>query len=163
MLLIEIIKGKETHDSVTDAVCQLSLSIDKGSVTVNKDVLGFAASRIQFVVLREAPYLVEQGAISKEGIDNVMKYSLDFRYAYLGPLEVADFEGLDIFYHISDYLIKDLCDSHEIPSGLKEHCMKHEYGVECQQGLCDYHSGKDVEAIKQRDESLIKISHALYR
>ena len=93
----------------------------------------------------------------------MMKYGLGFRYACLGPLEVADFGGLDTFYHISDYLMKDLCDSHEIPSELKEHYMKHEYGVKCQQGFYDYHNGKDVEAIKQRDENLIKIFHALYR
>ncbi|MFQ7409861.1 MAG: 3-hydroxyacyl-CoA dehydrogenase family protein [Coprobacillus cateniformis] len=163
VLLIEIIKGKETHDSIADAIYQLSLSIDKKPVIVNKDVLGFAANRIQFAVLREALYLVEQGVISKEGIDDVMKYGLGFRYACLGPLEVADFGGLDTFYHISDYLMKDLCDSHEITSELKEHYMKHEYGVKCQQGFYDYHNGKDVEAIKQRDENLIKIFHALYR
>ena len=108
VLLIEIIKGKETHDSIADAIYQLSLSIDKKPVIVNKDVLGFAANRIQFAVLREALYLVEQGVISKEGLDDVMKYGLGFRYACLGPLEVADFGGLDTFYHISDYLMKDL-------------------------------------------------------
>ena len=44
---------------------------------------------------------------------NVMKYGLGFRYACLGPLEVADFGGLDTFTHISSYLMKDLCDSKE--------------------------------------------------
>ena len=42
-----------------------------------------------------------------------MKYGLGFRYACLGPLEVADFGGLDTFTHISSYLMKDLCDSKE--------------------------------------------------
>ena len=43
-----------------------------------------------------------------EDVDAVMKYSLGFRYAALGPFEVADFGGLDIFYHISEYLSPDL-------------------------------------------------------
>lgn len=129
ILLIEIIKGDNTRDDIAQTIYQLSLDIHKKPVIVQKDVLGFAANRIQFAVLREALFLVEQGVISKEGIDDVMKYGLGFRYACLGPLEVADLGGLDTFYHISDYLMQDLCDSHKIPRSLKEHFDKEEYGV----------------------------------
>lgn len=107
ILLIEIIKGDYTSDEVAQAIYQLSIDIRKKPVIVQKDVLGFAANRIQFAVLREALSLVEQGVVSKEGIDDVMKYGLGFRYACLGPLEVADFGGLDTFYHISEYLMED--------------------------------------------------------
>ena len=82
---------------------------------VNRDIPGFAANRLQFAILREALALVAQGVVSAEGIDDVMKYGLGFRYACLGPLEVADFGGLDTFTHISSYLMKDLCDSKEVP------------------------------------------------
>ncbi|MCB5617411.1 3-hydroxyacyl-CoA dehydrogenase family protein, partial [Thomasclavelia ramosa] len=109
---------------IAQTIYQLSLDIHKKPVIVQTDVLGFAANRIQFAVLREALFLVEQGVISKEGIDDVMKYGLGFRYACLGPLEVADLGGLDTFYHISDYLMQDLCDSHKIPRSLKEHFDK---------------------------------------
>ena len=102
ILLIEIIKGDKTLDTVAQAIKELSIHIGKKPVIVQKDVLGFAANRIQFAVLREALYLVEQGVISKEDIDSVMKYGLGFRYACLGPLEVADLGGLDTFYHILD-------------------------------------------------------------
>lgn len=85
------------------------------------DVAGFAANRLQFAVLREALDLVQKGVISKEGIDEVMKYGLGFRYACLGPLEVSDFGGLDTFYHISSYLMKDLCDAKTVPELMKQH------------------------------------------
>ena len=135
ILLIEIIKGDNTRDDIAQTIYQLSLDIHKKPVIVQKDVLGFAANRIQFAVLREALFLVEQGVISKEGIDDVMKYGLGFRYACLGPLEVADLGGLDTFYHISDYLMQDLCDSHKIPRSLKEHFDKEEYGVKAIEAL----------------------------
>lgn len=163
ILLIEIIKGDNTRDDIAQTIYQLSLDIHKKPVIVQKDVLGFAANRIQFAVLREALFLVEQGVISKEGIDDVMKYGLGFRYACLGPLEVADLGGLDTFYHISDYLMQDLCDSHEIPRSLKEHFDKEEYGVKAIKGFYDYQDGNDLEVVQQRDEKLLKVFEALYK
>ncbi len=163
ILLIEIIKGDQTLESVAQTIKELSLHIGKKPVIVQKDVLGFAANRIQFAVLREALYLVEQGVISKEDIDSVMKYGLGFRYACLGPLEVADFGGLDTFYHISDYLMKDLCNDTQIPSELAKLYDEGHYGVKSQQGFYDYHEGKDHEAIKHRDDQLLKLYNALYK
>ena len=91
---------------------------------VNRDIPGFAANRLQFAILREALALVAQGVVSAEGIDDVMKYGLGFRYACLGPLEVADFGGLDTFTHISSYLMKDLCDSKEATKERNEKFLK---------------------------------------
>lgn len=163
ILLIEIIKGDKTLDTVAQAIKELSIHIGKKPVIVQKDVLGFAANRIQFAVLREALYLVEQGVISKEDIDAVMKYGLGFRYACLGPLEVADFGGLDTFYHISDYLMKDLCNDTKVPSELAKLYEEGHLGIKSQQGFYDYHDGKDHQAIKNRDEHLLKIYNALYK
>lgn len=163
ILLIEIIKGDHTNDNTASTIYDLSLAIDKKPVIVHQDVPGFVANRIQFAVLREALDLVEKGVVSKEGIDDVMKYGLGFRYACLGPLEVADFGGLDTFYHISEYLMKDLCDSREIPVLLKECYEKDEYGVKAKKGFYDYSDGKDIKATEQRDEKLLKLYHALYK
>lgn len=163
ILLIEIIKGDQTSDEVAQTIYQLSLKIHKKPVIVQKDVLGFAANRLQFAVLREALDLVEKGVISKEGIDDVMKYGLGFRYACLGPLEVADLGGLDTFYHISSYLMQDLCDSHNVPAILKQHFDNNEYGVKSQKGFYDYQNGKDLEAIANRDDKLLKLYNALYQ
>ncbi len=163
ILLIEIIKGDQTSDEVAQAIYQLSLKIHKKPVIVQKDVLGFAANRLQFTVLREALDLVEKGVISKEGIDDVMKYGLGFRYACLGPLEVADLGGLDTFYHISSYLMQDLCDSHDVPTILKQHFNNNEYGVKSQKGFYDYQNGKDLEAIANRDDKLLKLYNAFYQ
>ena len=106
--LIEIIKGDNTTDEVAQTIYQLALKIDKKPVIVNKDVLGFAANRLQLAVLREALDLVNNGVVSSEGIDDVMKYGLGFRYACLGPLEVVDLGGIDTFYHVRENLCEDL-------------------------------------------------------
>lgn len=160
--LIEIIKGDTTTDEAAQTIYDLSLSVGKKPVIVQKDVPGFAGNRLQFAVLREALDMVEKGIISPEGIDDVMKYGLGFRYACLGPLEVADFGGLDTFYHISEYLMKDLCDSKEPPALLKEHFENQEFGVKNKKGFYDYSDGKAAEATQKRDEAFLKLFHALY-
>ena len=160
--LIEIIKGDNTTDEVAQTIYQLALKIDKKPVIVNKDVLGFAANRLQLAVLREALDLVNKGVVSSEGIDDVMKYGLGFRYACLGPLEVVDLGGIDTFYHVSEYLCEDLCDSKEPPELLKEHYDAGEYGVKSRKGFYDYSDGKDSKTIAERDEKFLKLYHALY-
>lgn len=161
--LIEIIKGDKTSDEVAKKVYDLSLVIEKKPVIINKDIAGFAANRLQFAILREALDLVDKGVISAEGIDDVMKYGLGFRYACLGPLEVSDFGGLDTFYHISEYLVQDLCADKEPPKLLKEHFEAGEYGVKSEKGFYDYSDGKAKDATNARDEKFLKLYNALYK
>ena len=163
ILLIEIIKGDNTSDEVAKTIYDLSLAIHKKPVIVNKYILGFAANRIQFAILREALYLIENNVVSKEGIDDLMKYGLGFRYACLGPLEVVDFGGVDTFHHISEYLMKDLCDSKDVPKLLDEIYQRGDYGIKTKKGFYDYQDGKDVIKMNERDEKLVKLFNALYK
>ena len=163
ILLIEIIKGDNTSDEVAKTIYDLSLAIHKKPVIVNKDILGFAANRIQFAILREALYLIENNVVSKEGIDDLMKYGLGFRYACLGPLEVVDFGGVDTFHHISEYLMKDLCDSKDVPKLLDEIYQRGDYGIKTKKGFYDYQDCKDVIKMNERDEKLVKLFNALYK
>lgn len=163
ILLIEIIKGDNTSDEVAKTIYDLSLAIHKKPVIVNKDVLGFAANRIQFSILREALYLIENNVVSKEGIDDLMKYGLGFRYACLGPLEVVDFGGVDTFHHISEYLMEDLCDSKDVPKLLDEIYQRGDYGIKTKKGFYDYQDGKDIIKMNERDEKLVKLFNALYK
>ncbi|MGI6117693.1 MAG: 3-hydroxyacyl-CoA dehydrogenase family protein [Bilifractor sp.] len=162
ILLIEIIKNDETSDEAAQCVRDVALHIGKKPVIVNRDVYGFAANRLQMAVIREALSLVRDGVVSREGIDDVMKYGLGFRWACIGPLETMDFGGLDIFYHISEYLCPDLEDSHDVPELLREHFNKGEFGVKSGRGFYDYSGGKDAAATRERDEKLRKVYQALY-
>lgn len=104
--LIEVIKGEKTSDDNAKIVIALAESVGKKPVLVN-DAPGFVLNRIQFAVMREALHILEAGIADEVGIDAVMKYGLGIRYANLGPFEVADFGGLDIFHNISEYLFAD--------------------------------------------------------
>lgn len=161
--LIEIIKNDATQTEVAEAIYDLALAIDKKPAIVNKDVPGFAANRIQLAVLREVLALVKDGVVSVEGADAVMKYGLGFRWACLGPLETVDFGGLDVFYHISEYLMQDLADGHGVPELLVEKFQDGDYGVKTGKGFYDYAGDKAEKATKARDEKLQKVYEALYK
>ena len=150
--LIEIIFNDETSEENGNAVYQLSLDLGKKPVFCKKDVPGFIANRIQFAILREAMDIVEKGVASAEDVDAVMKYGLGFRLAAYGPLEVADFGGLDTFYHISEYLNADLCDK-KVPMKMLEDAFKAgKYGVKTGAGIYEYPGDKAKESVAIRNK-----------
>lgn len=160
--LVEIVKGEKTTNEVAQDVYDLCLNIGKQPVIVNKDVPGFVANRIQFAILRESLALIEDGVVDAEGIDHIMKYGLGFRYACAGPLEIADFGGLDTFYHISDYLMEDLNGDGGVPPLLEKLYKEGHYGVKTGKGFYDYSEGKDEVAIKARNKKLDAVFASLH-
>ena len=159
--LIEVIQGKKTDDETATAIRDIALAVEKKPVIV-QDAPGFALNRIQLAVLRECLHIVKQGIATPEAVDDVMKYGLGMRYACLGPFEVCDLGGLDIFYNIASYLFEDLADE-KAPFGmLADRFEKGQYGVKTAAGFYDYAGGKDAEKIKYRDRMFTKISKCLF-
>ena len=159
--LIEVIQGKKTDDETAAAIRDMAIAVEKKPVIV-QDAPGFALNRIQLAVLRECLHIVEQGIATPEAVDDVMKYGLGMRYACLGPFEVCDLGGLDIFYNIASYLFEDLADE-KAPFGmLADRFEKGQYGVKTAAGFYDYAGGKDAEKIKYRDRMFTKISKCLF-
>ncbi|WP_299144565.1 3-hydroxyacyl-CoA dehydrogenase family protein [uncultured Dialister sp.] len=161
--LIEIIKNDHTKAEAAETIYDLSLAIGKKPAIVEKDAPGFAANRIQLAVIREALSMVKKGIISKEGVDAVMKYGLGFRWACLGPLETVDFGGLDVFAHVSEYLMADLEDSHEVPPLLAEKVKEGHLGVKTGEGFYKYDGDKAAKATRERDRKLKALYEALYK
>lgn len=92
MKLVEVIPGYSTSKSVTKKIIQLSKDLGKIPVEVN-DYPGFAANRILVPMLNEAIITLHEGVAGVEEIDNVMKLGMGHP---MGPLQLADFVGLDV-------------------------------------------------------------------
>ena len=159
--LIEVIKGEKTSEEAAKVIYDLCEAVEKKPVLI-KDAPGFALNRIQLAILRECLYIVDQGIASPEDVDKVMKYALGVRYACLGPLEVCDHGGLDIFNNIASYLFEDLCDAKEPFGLLKEAVENGNYGVKSGKGFYDYSGDKYKEAIVYRDKMYTKVSECLF-
>ena len=100
MKLVEIIRGYSTSDHVTEVVTALAKSLDKTPVTVN-DYPGFVANRILIPMINEAIIALWEGVAGVEEIDNVMKLGMAHP---MGPLQLADFIGLDVVLAITRVL-----------------------------------------------------------
>ncbi len=92
MKLVEVIRGYATSDDVTATIMELSRKLDKAPVEVN-DYPGFAANRILMPMINEAIYTLFEGIAGVEEIDTVMKLGMGHP---MGPLQLADFIGLDV-------------------------------------------------------------------
>jgi len=92
MKLVEVIRGYNTSDAVTEAIMGLSKKLNKVPVEVN-DYPGFVANRILMPMINEAIYSLFEGVAGVEEIDTVIKLGMAHP---MGPLQLADFIGLDV-------------------------------------------------------------------
>lgn len=92
MKLVEVIRGYATSDAVTNTIMDLSKKLSKVPVEVN-DYPGFVANRILMPMINEAIYSLYEGVAGVEEIDTVMKLGMAHP---MGPLQLADFIGLDV-------------------------------------------------------------------
>ncbi len=92
MKLVEIIRGYSTSDEVTQSVMELAVILGKSPVEVN-DYPGFVANRILMPMINEAIYTLHEGVAGVAEIDTVMKLGMAHP---MGPLQLADFIGLDV-------------------------------------------------------------------
>ncbi len=106
MKLVEVIRGLATSDETFQTVKALSEKLEKVPVEVN-DYPGFVSNRILLPMLNEAMYCVMEGVATPDSIDTVMKLGMNHP---MGPLQLADFIGLDVCLSILEVLHNGLGD-----------------------------------------------------
>ncbi len=120
MTLVEIIRGIATSDETYQAIHDLTLKIDKHPVMV-EDVPGFVSNRVLQVMINEAISCVDHGVATVEGIDEIMKRGMAHP---MGPLELADFIGLDTVLSILEIMYEGYGDTKYAPSPLLRNYVK---------------------------------------
>ena len=120
MKLVEIIRGLATNDDVYMAIEEMTKKLDKVPVEVN-DFPGFVANRVLMPMINEAIYTLYEGVATKEAIDDVMKMGMNHP---MGPLQLADFIGLDTCLYIMEVLHDGFGDSKYRPCPLLRKYVK---------------------------------------
>lgn len=96
MDLVEVVASQATNDTVTDAACEFVESLDKTPIRVRKDVPQFVVNNVLTPYMDEAAWMFDAGAASIQEIDAAMVFQRGYP---MGPFELNDFGGLDIFAH----------------------------------------------------------------
>jgi 3-hydroxybutyryl-CoA dehydrogenase len=142
MKLVEVINGFKTSTDTTNTIMELSKAIGKVPTLVN-DYPGFVANRILMPMINEAIITLNEGVAGVHEIDTVMKLGMAYP---MGPLQLADFIGLDVCLAIMNVLHDGLGNPKYAASPLLINMVTSgDLGVKSGRGFYDYsHGGKDL-------------------
>jgi 3-hydroxybutyryl-CoA dehydrogenase len=144
MKLVEIIRGYNTSDEVTDFIVDLSKKINKIPVEVN-DYPGFVANRILMPMINESIETLYNGVAGVAEIDTVMKLGMAHP---MGPLQLADFIGLDVCLSILNVMYDGFKNPKYAPCPLLVNMvMAGKLGVKSGEGFYDYSESRKAEKV----------------
>ncbi len=147
MKLVEVIRGYQTSDETTKTVVELSKKLNKIPVEVN-DYPGFIANRILMPMINEAIYSLYEGVAGVEEIDNVMKLGMAHP---MGPLQLADFIGLDVCLSILRVLHDGFGNPKYAPCPLLVNMVQAQHnGVKSGVGFYKYTAGSKELVVADR-------------
>tara|TARA_R110002096_G_scaffold136487_1_gene289143 strand:+ start:301 stop:1191 length:891 start_codon:yes stop_codon:yes gene_type:complete len=147
MKLVEIIRGYNTSDEVTDTIMELSKTLGKIPTEVN-DYPGFVANRILMPMINESIETLYNGVAGVEEIDTVMKLGMAHP---MGPLQLADFIGLDICLSILNVMYDGFKKPKYAPCPLVVNMVRAgKLGVKSGEGFYDYSKSRKAEKVSSQ-------------
>lgn len=147
MKLVEIIRGYNTNDEITKAIVELSKKLGKVPTEVN-DYPGFVANRILMPMINEAVETLYNNVAGVEEIDTVMKLGMAHP---MGPLQLADFIGLDVCLSILEVMYDGFKNPKYAPCPLLVNMVRAgKLGVKSGEGFYDYSESKKAEKVSSQ-------------
>jgi len=146
--LVEVVQASCTSPDVVQRTLELLRSVGKEPVHVKRDVPGFVGNRLQHALWREAIALVADGVCDAETVDQVVKSSFGRRLAVMGPLENADYVGLDLTLDIHEHILPDLDRTAGASPYLRRLVEEHRLGMKTGRGFRTWAPG-DQERLRR--------------
>lgn len=153
--LVEVVKGEHTDSQTVEQAMHILEKMNKKPVLVKKEITGFIGNRLQYALFREAQYLLDIGAATKEDIDAAVTYSIGRRLPVTGPLMTADMGGLDVFSAISNYLFSELSAAERSGDTLTSLVDANHLGDKTGQGFYEWDQETSRKINEDRERTLI--------
>jgi 3-hydroxybutyryl-CoA dehydrogenase len=164
MPLVEVARSELTSDKTVEIVYNLLKSMGKRPVILQKEILGFIATRLQIALFREAFCIVERGVATPQDVDLAVKNSFGRRLPVAGPFEMCEFnDGWDQIEQISNYVYSDLASSDEFSPIIKKMINRNELGVKSGKGFYDWSPENTERWRKRMAENLMKFLNPISR
>ncbi|MFB6199191.1 MAG: enoyl-CoA hydratase-related protein, partial [Halobacteriaceae archaeon] len=138
MQLVEVISGENTTEETMELIEDLAESMGKTPVRVQKDVPGFIVNRVLVPLMNEAAWLVHEDRATIDEVDSATKYDMGLP---MGAFELADQVGIDVGYHVLEYMHDTLGDAYEPCPLLVEKVDSDEVGKKAGKGFYSYDDG----------------------
>ena len=133
--LVEIVSSEFTDPKVAEGLVTLMKALDKAPIWVKKDVPGFVGNRLQHAMMREALYLIGDGIVSPEGIDDAVRYGFGFRFIACGPMLQKEMSGWDTNAIVGAALYPHLHSETTYPAFIKDMVDKGRLGMKTKHGF----------------------------
>lgn len=147
MQLVEIIRGYNTSDDTTKTIMELSAKLDKTPTEVN-DYPGFVANRILMPMINEAIETLYNGVAGVSEIDTVMRLGMAHP---MGPLQLADFIGLDVCLSILNVMYDGFKNPKYAPCPLLVNMVRaKKLGIKSGEGFYDYSESRKAEKVSSQ-------------
>jgi 3-hydroxybutyryl-CoA dehydrogenase len=147
--VVEVVPGLLTAEDVTGRVMALLSHLGKTPVRVNRDVPGFIGNRLQHALWREAIALVADGICDADTVDLVARNTIGLRLARMGPIENADYVGLDLTLAIHAAVLPALSTDGAPSSLLRALVRRGDLGAKSGQGFLTWPAGSRETAARE--------------
>lgn len=158
---VELVVGEETDLAVVPVVKEMLERAGRQSALV-ADVPGFVLNRLQFVLLKEAMAIVEEGVATPEDVDTIVRSTFGFRLPFFGPFAIADMAGLDVYAKGFDILSEAFGDRLSPPKLLTDAVAAGRHGTKNGAGLVRDYTPEEVDAVvRYRSEAYSRMGALL--
>jgi 5-formyl-3-hydroxy-2-methylpyridine 4-carboxylic acid 5-dehydrogenase len=159
--MVEVIAGEHTDAAVIQSAKKLLSDCGLIPVVVEKDVPGFVHNRLLYAILREAVSLVEKGVVSPEELDKCFKWGLGLKLAVIGPMELLDVAGLDIYEAVAGYLNADLENRPNVAPYITRLTRDKHLGMKTGKGIFEYTPESMQQLRAARGAKLLAVRKAM--
>ncbi len=136
--LVEIVSGAHTDPTVAEGLVALMKTLNKAPIWVKKDIPGFVGNRLQHAMMREALYLIADGIVSPEGIDDAVRYGFGFRFIACGPILQKEMSGWDTNCVVGTALWPHLYSTSAYPAPIKAMVDRGHLGMKTKRGFWEW-------------------------
>jgi 3-hydroxybutyryl-CoA dehydrogenase len=161
MPLVEVVQGAATRPDYVQWTMELLRAVGKSPVHARKDTPGFIGNRLQGALWREAFALIEEGVCDAETVDFVVRNTLGLKLGAFGPIENADYVGLDLTLAIQEHLLPALSVASSPQAVLREAIEAGKLGAKTGEGLLHWAPGAREAAAARLNQYIADQIHSV--
>ena len=159
--LVEIVQGPQTSPAIVDTLKTLLTQLGKKPIVLTKFLTGFIGNRLQSALRDEVLFLIDNGYVTPQDIDEVAKYGFGLRIPVLGLVKRLDYTGLDLIQKILSNQLYEPPKPRERSNIVDRLVSQKKLGVKSGSGFYEYGGRSMEEIMKERDQKLIQLQEFL--